>query len=309
MSDVENKTGALFGGLWGELTDEQYQDSVELFAKRAISNNFDLNWIKGKKCLDAGCGSGRYSVAMALHGADSIDAIDVSETGISEASRRAEKFENINFKHASVLDIPFEDGVFDFVWSCGVIHHTSDFDKALSELTRVLKVGGKLYLLIYGTGGLSWQIIKALRPIVADLGEKFIDEAISVAGLPANNRKNFMDHLFVPVQKLTSFQEIYTKLDALGYSGIDRWTGESYDHESTPAAQLEDIKKLKSITRACTNLATTTTQNYLAELAYKMASLYVDTAHKAISDKSISPTELHDIMIGEGNHRIIATML
>ncbi len=307
ISVVEKETGALFGSLWTSLSDEQYRDSVELFTKRAVANHFDLEWLKSKKCLDAGCGSGRYSVALAIHGAGSVTAVDVSEAGLAEASRRAAEFSQITFKQASVLDLPFEDCTFDFAWSAGVIHHTSDFDKALSELTRVLKPGGKLFLLVYGAGGLRWKAIKALRPIVVDLGTEFVNEAIHAAGLPANNRKHFMDDLFVPVQKLTSFAELATKLPKLGYSDIDRWTGETFDHESNPAAQLEDIAKLEQIAHACLGLAKTATQRYLTQLAHQTAKLYVEIARKAMNDTSISSADIRDVVIGEGNHRIVAT--
>lgn len=69
---VEEKTGKLFGGLWHALSDEQYRESVELFRKRFVANGFDLGWFAGKTCLDAGCGSGRYGVAMAMHGAAQV---------------------------------------------------------------------------------------------------------------------------------------------------------------------------------------------------------------------------------------------
>ena len=115
MSSVERETGALFGKLWGALSDTQYRDSVELFRKRAISNGFDLEWLRNKKCLDVGCGSGRYSVAMAIHGASQITAIDISESGLNEARSRAKNFESILFKQASILDLPFNDMTFDFV--------------------------------------------------------------------------------------------------------------------------------------------------------------------------------------------------
>ncbi len=307
ISNFEEKTGALFGGLWATLTDEQYRDSVELFTKRAVANNFDLEWLNGKKCLDAGCGSARSSVALAMHGADSIIAVDVSQTGLVEASRRAAEFSQITFKQASVLGLPFEDSTFDFVWCAGVIHHTSDFDVALSELTRVLKPGGKLFLLVYGAGGLRWKAIKALRAIALDLGTAFIDEAILVARFPANNRKHFMDDLFVSVQKLTSFAELATKLPKLGYSEIHRWTGETFDHESNSAAQLEDIVKLERIFHAGLSLAKTVTECYLTQLAHQTATLYVEFARKAMNDGSISAAEIREVVIGEGNHRVVAT--
>lgn len=112
---VEKNTGHLFGSLWPGLSDEQYRESVELFTKRAKANSFDLDWLVGKRVLDAGCGSGRYSVALASHGAAEIEAIDISESGLAHARKMARDFPNIAFKHASVLDIPYLDNHFDLV--------------------------------------------------------------------------------------------------------------------------------------------------------------------------------------------------
>lgn len=307
LTDLEKQTGALFGSLWTSLSDEHYRDSVELFTKRAIANQFDLGWLKGKKCLDAGCGSGRYSVALALHGVDSVTAVDVSESGLKEAKRRAIDFPQITFQQASVLDLPFDDATFDFVWSAGVIHHTADFDRALSELTRVLRPGGKLFLLVYGAGGLRWKAIKAMRPVVVDLGPEFVDMAIGLSGLPANNRKHFMDDLFVPIQKLTSMKELQEKLAALGIKDIVRWTGETYDHESNPAAQQEDIEKLERIAVSCVSLAKNPLEKSLAKLLKDTASLYTKTTRDVINDASLSPSEVREIVIGESNLRIVAT--
>jgi len=145
---IENETGKLFGTLWPSLSDTQFLESIELWNKRAIANNFDLGFIKGKKCLDAGCGSGRYSIALARNGAESVTAIDISKNGITEARKKAVGIPQIQFQIASTLNLPFQESEFDFVLSAGVIHHTSDFDGALLELFRVLKPGGKLFLLV-----------------------------------------------------------------------------------------------------------------------------------------------------------------
>lgn len=307
LTDLEKETGELFGNLWISLSDEHYKDSVELFTKRAVANQFDLGWLKGKKCLDAGCGSGRYSVALALHGAHSITAIDVSESGLNEAKRRAAEFSQISFEQASVLDLPFEDSTFDFVWSAGVIHHTADFDQALSELIRVLRPDGKLFLLVYGSGGLRWKAIKAMRPIVTDLGAEFVDKAISAAGLPANNRKHFMDDLFVPVQKLTSMKELQEKLITREVREVVRWTGETYDHESNPAAQQDDIEKLVCIAQSCVGLAKTPLEKCLTNLLKKTADLYLQITRGVINDSSLSKSQVREIVIGESNLRVVAT--
>ena len=307
QNQIENTTGSLFGELWKDLSSEQFRDSVELFTKRAIANNFDLDWLKGKTCLDAGCGSGRYSVALAIHGAAKITAVDVSSTGLETARNNAKEFNQIQFQQASVLNLPFPDQSFDLVWCAGVLHHTDNFDKGLSELTRVLKPNGKLFLLVYGAGGLRWKVIKAARPIVADLGQTFIDRAIQQSGLPANNRKNYMDDLFVPVQELTRFTELNQKLIDLGYSSIDRWTGNTFDHENSPKDQLSDMLKLVQIAESAQSLATTKSETYHTELLKRTADMYINLIQEALSDPNLTSEQLKDITIGEGNLRLIAT--
>ena len=307
QNQIENTTGSLFGELWKDLSSEQFRDSVELFTKRAIANNFDLDWLKGKTCLDAGCGSGRYSVALAIHGAAKITAVDVSSTGLETARNNAKEFNQIQFQQASVLNLPFPDQSFDLVWCAGVLHHTDNFDKGLSELTRVLKPNGKLFLLVYGAGGLRWKVIKAARPIVADLGQTFIDRAIQQSGLPANNRKNYMDDLFVPVQELTRFTELNQKLIDLGYSSIDRWTENTFDHENSPKDQLSDMLKLGEIAESAQSLATTKSETYHTELLKRTADMYINLIQEALSDPNLTSEQLKDITIGEGNLRLIAT--
>tara|TARA_Y100000817_G_scaffold170986_1_gene133520 strand:- start:63 stop:992 length:930 start_codon:yes stop_codon:yes gene_type:complete len=307
QNQIENTTGSLFGELWKDLSSEQFRDSVELFTKRAIANNFDLDWLKGKTCLDAGCGSGRYSVALAIHGASKITAVDVSSTGLETARNNAKEFNQIQFQQASVLDLPFPDESFDLVWCAGVLMITSDFDKGLTELTRVLKPNGKLFLLVYGAGGLRWKVIKAARPIVADLGQTFIDRAIQQSGLPANNRKNYMDDLFVPVQELTRFTDLNQKLINLGYSYIDRWTGNTFDHENSPKDQLSDMLKLVQIAESAQSLATTKSETYHTELLKRTADMYINLIQEALSDPNLTSEQLKDITIGEGNLRLIAT--
>ncbi|MEP6896084.1 MAG: class I SAM-dependent methyltransferase, partial [Chloroflexota bacterium] len=58
--------------------------------------------------------------------------------------------DKIQFKQADVRQLPFEAGSFDVIVSSGALHHIgcdmSDHEKALNEMTRVLKPGGKIVL-------------------------------------------------------------------------------------------------------------------------------------------------------------------
>ena len=98
---------------------------------------------KGKVCLDAGCGPGRWTCALQKLNALKVDSFDLSD----EAVTRCKK---IN-PNAYVFDIMELKGnpVYDFVLSWGVIHHTSNPRKAFSKLVSQLKNGGMLHVMVY----------------------------------------------------------------------------------------------------------------------------------------------------------------
>lgn len=237
-----------------------------------------------------------------------VHAIDISESGLKEAKQRTKAYPAIKFKRGSVLNIPFPDNHFDLVWCAGVIHHTTDFHKGISEVSRVVKKrDGKLFLLLYGSGGLRWKLIKSLRPIIRDLGEDFLSRSIDHSGLPANNRKHFMDDLLVPVQKLTSMSELNSILRQNGFKSIERWTGETFDQESNIFTQLEDMEKVISIATSCKLIAETEEQNSLSLIMEKIAENYCSEARSLIDNEKIPEAIKKDIILGEGLLRVIAS--
>jgi ubiquinone/menaquinone biosynthesis C-methylase UbiE len=281
-------TGQLFGLLWHQLTDTQFRESVALFNRRFEANGFDLGWFKGKQCLDAGTGSGRNALAMANLGAD-VSACDISEAGLATAIERTQPA-RIEYRRASVLDLPYPNATFDFVYCAGVLHHTPSVAQGMDELTRVLKRGGKLFLLLYGVGGLRWKLVAALRQIAQELGYDAIDRAITAAGLPANNRKNFLDDLFVPIQTHIRWTDLEQMLADRGYGQIDRWTLAKLDQEASPEAQLEELTKLERIFSSI--------GGPLGGLGHRIAADFCGVASQNITD--------HALVIGEGNHRVLA---
>src|SRR5262245_12110009 len=104
---LEQDTGRLFSDLWGPYDGKLFEESVDLFVKRLQRARFDPNWFKGKSCLDAGCGGGRNSIAMARLGAKEVVGIDVGEQGLVDAQQRSRGLSNLKFRHGSILDIPF----------------------------------------------------------------------------------------------------------------------------------------------------------------------------------------------------------
>src|SRR5205823_10199026 len=54
-----------------------------------------------------------------------------------------------NIQQSDCENLPFSDKSFDAVWSWGVIHHSSSTERCLAEMTRVLKPGGGIVVMVY----------------------------------------------------------------------------------------------------------------------------------------------------------------
>ena len=103
----------------------------------------------GKRALDAGCGSGRCSYALAELGADLV-AFDLTSGGIESAHANLGDRENVTICQANIFQPPFEDESFDFVMSWGVAsHHTPDTRKAFERLVPLVKPGGTMFVMVY----------------------------------------------------------------------------------------------------------------------------------------------------------------
>lgn len=107
-------------------------------------------WKKAGKrsVLDLGCGLGRHSLLFARNGFK-VTATDISPYGV-EFLRRKEKEEGLNIRSlvCDMVSLPFRDNSFDCVFSYLVISHTDTegFKRIISEIKRVLKPDGEIYI-------------------------------------------------------------------------------------------------------------------------------------------------------------------
>jgi ubiquinone/menaquinone biosynthesis C-methylase UbiE len=103
----------------------------------------------GKKTLEIGVGLGADHQQLAEAGAI-LYGVDLTERAIKHTKRRFELFGlSSELRVADAENLPFPDASFDAVYSWGVIHHSPDTRKAVSEIHRVLKPNGLLKLMIY----------------------------------------------------------------------------------------------------------------------------------------------------------------
>jgi SAM-dependent methyltransferase len=122
---------------------------------------------EGKKVLEVGLGYGTLGQLIASRNADYY-GVDIAE-GPVETMRLRLSWLGIPEEHvvqASVLELPFEDSVFDFVYSIGCLHHTGNLERSVQQVRRVLRPGGRAVVMLYNRHSvrqLQFGIAQALR--------------------------------------------------------------------------------------------------------------------------------------------------
>ena len=112
--------------------------------------------IPGKKILDVGIGTG-YFAAYFLQFKMDITGVDISERMLNVAKSRG--LTNVFIGDASALDFP--DETFDLVMSVTALEFLKEPEKAISEMVRVCRTGGRVVIGMLGSG--SWWAIKRSR--------------------------------------------------------------------------------------------------------------------------------------------------
>ena len=234
IDDVVESTGRHFGALFSGFDDETYfDDGLQVVSDRLNKNDFPIDRLQGKSALDAGCGGGRYSVALKGLGLGQVTGVDMSDTGLADGKERVARagITEVEFKKGNVLDLPFPDETFDFVWSSGVVHHTSDIQKGVCELLRVLRKGGCGYLyIIENPGGIFWDTIELLRILLRNVSFEFAQLVYRMAGVSSYDTFYILDHVQVPINIRSTPEESEELLEKAGARNIRRLTrGTSFD--------------------------------------------------------------------------------
>lgn len=110
-----------------------------------------------KAVLDVGAGNGYVLSRYARAGA-SVSGVDIAPSAIELCRKRFEYQElSGDFRVAQAESLPFPDATFDCVCSMGVLHHVSDTARAVAEIHRVLKPGGRLIVMFYHRHSAQYQ--------------------------------------------------------------------------------------------------------------------------------------------------------
>ncbi len=108
-----------------------------------------LSLVPGERVLDVGVGPGLLAYDMAATvGKDGFTAgIDLSAPMLAMTSNRCAEMPWAEFREADATELPYPDASFDAVVSTQVYEYVAEMGKALSEVARVLKPGGRVAIL------------------------------------------------------------------------------------------------------------------------------------------------------------------
>ena len=101
-----------------------------------------LGPLAGQRVLDVGCGKGRFARVLKEEQPEAeIWGLDISEEMLRYVP------EGIRTRAGSMTELPFEDGFFDGAYATESLEHAVEIEKAVSEICRVVKPGGRIVII------------------------------------------------------------------------------------------------------------------------------------------------------------------
>jgi SAM-dependent methyltransferase len=223
-----------FGENWRSFVDALSERSIEE-AERGLTRLFPHGELQGLRFLDVGCGSGLHMLAAQRLGSAEVIGIDLDSVSVQTAeallsARIKSKIFSVEVRSVFDLD-PQHDGVYDIVYSWGVLHHTGDMWTAIRKTAAMVAPGGHLALALYRRTPLCgfWRAEKkiyAISPRFVQAAIRAVYKAIYLCGLIATGRN--------PAE----YKLNYVSARGMDWShDVHDWLG-GYPYESVQSRQL-----------------------------------------------------------------------
>ena len=140
----------------------------------------------GDRVLDACCGTGDLALAAEREGGH-VTGVDFSPRMLERARRKSA---TVEWVQADVLELPFPDGLFDAATVGFGVRNVADLERALRELRRVLRSGGRLAILeITQPRGVARPFFRLWFDVLVPLAGKLLPGGAAYAYLPASVRR------------------------------------------------------------------------------------------------------------------------
>ena len=155
--DIRTGERFAFGANWRKFLSVLDEDRIA-DAEASLKGMLGLDNLHGKRFLDAGSGSGLFSLAARRLGA-TVHSFDYDPQSVACTKELRQRYfpgdAGWTVEEASVLDSSYlaKLGTFDVVYSWGVLHHTGAMWEALDNVARLVPREGRLFVAIYNDQG------------------------------------------------------------------------------------------------------------------------------------------------------------
>jgi SAM-dependent methyltransferase len=225
-----------FGKNWAsyaQLIDEHHIEEAE----KGLLKLIPASEFKNRSFLDIGCGSGLHALAAAKLGVGRILAVDLDADSVRTTEVLLSRMKVSIPWQARVMSVfdldPGQQGVFDIVYSWGVLHHTGSMWEAVDKAASMVAPNGLLAIALYRRTRLDpfWKIEKRLyakaAPLVQNLMRRGYITAFQLARL-ASGRGKFRDYV-----------ANYSSMRGMDFDhDVHDWLG-GYPYESALAPEVE----------------------------------------------------------------------
>ena len=181
---------------------------------RVMTAGLDMRWRRlaaevvapGDRVLDACCGTGDLAVAASRRGG-TVTGLDFSERMLERARRKAPELEWVQ---GDVLALPFRDASFDAATVGFGVRNVEDLERALAELRRVLRTGGRLGIL---------EITRPRGPL-RPFYKLWFDGLVPLAGklLPGGSAYTYLP---ASVRRFPGARELAELMQTVGFEQVD----------------------------------------------------------------------------------------
>jgi len=146
--NIQDKIAHNFGDAWTLYA----QDRVNPYTEEQF-----LDWImpltpadfEQRAVLDLGCGLAGFSEFAAQYPSSLLIGMDISHA-VDSAVGLLDRYPHLNLIQGDILRPPFKKGVFDLVYSIGVLHHLDAPEAGFEQASRLVKPEGRLFCWVYG---------------------------------------------------------------------------------------------------------------------------------------------------------------
>jgi len=171
----------------------------------------------GRRVLEIGCGAGYDAFEIIKHGGEYV-GIDLAPENVERTRTHLRYYDYApQIECADAEELPFEDCVFDVVFSNGVLHHVSDIQRAFSQARRVLRPGGEFWVIVYHRNSVFYRIRLCAYDYLLKRGYRTMTIGERLA------RVEYTESDELPLVKVYSRRDLRRKLTSAGFEVNHMW--------------------------------------------------------------------------------------